>query len=142
VAVPGRRGYFRLVDDLELIRIVMSAANRGEMDVVTAHVHDDFLGIVPPSMSAEPDTYAGPAGVQRYFDLFHDTVEQLEIAVHDIEDAGDWLIATGTFAGTGRASGLPLALDATMGVQIRDGQLYRMEAFPSLEEAREELAGR
>jgi ketosteroid isomerase-like protein len=130
------------VDDIELIRAVLTAANRGDIDVVTALVHDDFLGIVPPSMSAEPDSYAGPAGVQRYFDLFHDTVDRLQISVHTIEDAGDWLVATGTFAGTGRASGLPLALETNMGVQIRDGKLYRMEAFPTLDEARAELSAR
>jgi ketosteroid isomerase-like protein len=130
------------VDDLELIRAVMTAGNRRELDVVADLIHDGFVGIVPPSMSAEPDSYEGAAGVRRYFDLFHEAVDQLEFTVSEIEDAGDWLIVTSSFSGTGRASGLPLALDAAVGVQIRDGKLYRMEAFPSLDEARREIAAR
>jgi ketosteroid isomerase-like protein len=130
------------VDDLELIQTAMDAANRGELDVVAALVHDDFLGIVPPSMSAEPDSYKGPAGVRRYFDLFHDTVDQLQITVRAVEDAGDWLIATAAFSGNGRGSGLPMSLDVAMAVQIRDGKLYRTEAFRSIEDARSELTRR
>jgi len=28
--------------------------------------HPDFVGVVPPELSAEPDTYRGHAGIRRY----------------------------------------------------------------------------
>jgi uncharacterized protein len=130
------------VDDRALIRTVMDAANRNEMDFVAAHVHDDFLGSVPPSMSAEPDSYEGPEGVQRYFDLFRETVDDLRIWIHEFEGAGDWIIAVGEVTGTGRASGIPIKLGVALGTQIRDGKLYRMEAFPDVDQARLVLATR
>src|SRR3954452_7190161 len=115
------------MDDLALIRTVMEAANRNEMDLVAELVHEDFLGIVPPTMSAEPDTYEGPEGVRRYFDLFRETVDDLEVSVHDFEHLGEWIVALGAVSGAGRASGIPVYLDVALATQIRDGKLYRIE---------------
>src|SRR3954454_18488444 len=125
------------MDDLALIRTVMEAANRNEMDLVAELVHEDFLGIVPPTMSAEPDSYKGPEGVRRYFDLFRETVDDLEVAVHDFEPVGAWIVVLGAVSGAGRASGVPVNLDVAIATQVRDGKMYRMEAFPDLEQARQ-----
>jgi ketosteroid isomerase-like protein len=130
------------MNDRELIRTVLDAANRNEMEAVDALVHEDFLGVVPPSMSAEPDTYAGPAGVRRYFDLFRETVDNLVIRVDDFEQVGDSLIVIAWASGTGRASGVPVAIGVALAAQVRDGKVFRMEAFPDLEEARRELESR
>jgi ketosteroid isomerase-like protein len=112
------------------------------MDVAAALVHDDFVGVVPPSMSAEPDTYEGPDGLRLYFELFRDIVDDLEFSITDFEDVGEWTIALGAAAGTGHVSGLRVTLDVAIGTQVRDGKIFRMEAFPDLEHARSELATR
>lgn len=130
------------MDDRALIRSVMEAANRNQMDLVAALVHEDFLGIVPPSMSAEPDTYKGPEGVRRYFDLFRETVDELEVSVYDFEHVGAWIVVLGGVSGAGRASGIPVNLDVALATQIRDGKLYRMEAFPDVDQAKRDLAAR
>lgn len=130
------------MDDRALIRSVMEAANRNQMDLVAALVHEDFLGIVPPSMSAEPDTYKGPEGVRRYFDLFRETVDELEVSVYDFEHVGAWIVVLGAVSGAGRASGIPVNLDVALATQIRDGKLYRMEAFPDVDQAKRDLAAR
>jgi ketosteroid isomerase-like protein len=127
------------VDSRQLIVACLEAANRNEMDAAAALVHDDFVGVVPPSMSAEPDTYQGPDGLRRYFELFREIVDDVAFSITDFEDAGDWTIALGAAAGTGRVSGLPLNLDVAIGTQVRDGKIFRMEAFPDLEHARREL---
>jgi ketosteroid isomerase-like protein len=130
------------VDNRELIVACLEAANRNEMDVAAALVHDDFVGVVPPSMSAEPDTYEGPDGLRRYFELFREIVDDVAFSITDFEDVGDWTIALGAASGTGNVSGLPLNLDVAIGTQVRDGKIFRMEAFPDLEHARRELRAR
>jgi ketosteroid isomerase-like protein len=130
------------VDSRELIVACLEAANRNEMDAAAALVHADFIGVVPANMSAEPDTYEGPEGLRRYFDLFREIVDELEFSITNFEDVGDWTIALGAAAGTGRVSGIRLMLDVAIGTQVRDGKLFRMEAFPDLEHARRELGAR
>jgi ketosteroid isomerase-like protein len=130
------------VDNQELIVACLEAANRNEMDMAASLVHDDFVGVVPPSMSAEPDTYEGPDGLRRYFELFREIVDDVAFSITDFEDVGDWTIALGAASGTGNVSGLPLNLDVAIGTQVRDGKIFRMEAFPDLEHARRELRAR
>jgi ketosteroid isomerase-like protein len=130
------------VDNRELIVALLEAANRNEMDAASALVHADFVGVVPANMSAEPDTYEGPDGVRLYFELFRDIVDDLEFSITDFEDVGDWTIALGSAAGTGHVSGLRVSLDVAIGSQVRDGKIFRMEAFPDLDHARRELAAR
>ena len=56
------------------------------------YIHEDFQGVVPPSMSAEPDTYEGHEGIRRYFRLFEETVEDLEFVFREVIDDGDQVI--------------------------------------------------
>jgi ketosteroid isomerase-like protein len=125
----------------ELIVAAFEAANHGDLAQIGEFIHDDFLGVVPPDMSAEPDTYAGPAGAKRYFDLWRETVDDLDIRFDAFEDLGDWTIATGAVSGRGRVSGLPVSLTVALATQFRDGKLFRSRAFPDLETARAELHG-
>ena len=125
-----------------LITAVVDAVNRGDIDTVAGLVHRDFLGIVPPELSAEPDTYSGPDGVRRYFELFAEAIEDLRMRVDGFDDVGDWTVAHGLFTGVGKASGLRMDLPAVLATQVREGKLYRMEAFPTLEAARSAVAER
>ena len=127
------------MDDEATIRAVMEAANRQDVDAVAALTHDDFLGVVPPQMSAEPDTYKGPAGVRRYFELFNEIVDGLSWSVGELEQLGDWILAPVRAEGTGRISGIAVNLDVVLATQLRDGKLYRIQAFPNAEDARREL---
>jgi ketosteroid isomerase-like protein len=124
------------VNPQEVIQASLDAANRDDLDAVAELVHDDFIGTVPASMSAEPDTYEGRPGIQRYFQLWHEIVDGLAITAERYEQAGDWTIAVCEVTGTGRSSGLPLQDEVAIATLLRDGLIFRMEAFPSAEEAR------
>jgi ketosteroid isomerase-like protein len=130
------------VDDEGTIRAVIEAANRQDIDSVAALAHDDFLGVVPPHLSAEPDTYKGPDGIRRYFELFNEIVDGLSWSVGDLEQLGDWILAPVRAAGTGRISGIAVNLDVVLATQIRDGKLFRIEAFANADEARRSLDAR
>ena len=119
---------------------LIAALERADPDQIAPYVHPDFVGVVPASMSAEPDSYRGLEGVRRYFALFRETVDDLVFRVQPVEQRGEWIVLETHITGTGRSSGVPVELRAAGTMQMRDRKLLRLEGFPTLEEARESLA--
>jgi ketosteroid isomerase-like protein len=128
------------VSDREALQAAIDCIKRRDYEALLEHVHSDFVGVVPPSMSAEPDSYLGHEGVKRYFALFEDAVDDLLMSFEIIEERGEWTLAYGTITGQGRASGIPFDATLVSGVLMRDGKIARMDGWPTLEEAREALA--
>src|SRR6266516_3349082 len=93
--------------DRAALETAMDAIRRGRVDELVDYVDPDFEGVVPPDLSAEPDTYAGPEGVRRYFELFDETVDDLRFDPELREDLGDWILVEIHITGRGRSSGLP-----------------------------------
>ena len=118
---------------------LIAALEAADVDRIAPYVHPDFEGVVPASMSAEPDSYRGLEGVRRYFDLFRETVDDLAFRVHPVEQHGEWIVVETHITGTGRSSGVPVELRAAGTMQMRDGKLLRLEGHPTLEEARSSL---
>ena len=47
-------------------------------------ISDDFLLVVPPSMSAEPDSYQGPEGARRYMDAFEGVIDDVRFSAGEL----------------------------------------------------------
>ena len=56
--------------NVEIVREGFDAFNSGDMRRILALAHTDFEAVVPPELSAEPDTYRGHDGIRRYFQSF------------------------------------------------------------------------
>jgi ketosteroid isomerase-like protein len=52
--------------DVARARAALAAFGTGDLDHLVRQFHPDFVGVVPPELSAEPDTYRGHAGIRRY----------------------------------------------------------------------------
>ena len=104
------------------------------------HLSPHFEGVVLPSVSAEPDSYKGHDGVRRYFDLFDDVVDDLRFASGEMEEAGNWVIADVFIRGRGHSSGAPMEMSVAMAVQVEDGQIARIVAYPDRATARSAVA--
>jgi ketosteroid isomerase-like protein len=120
----------------EAIEAALSAFSSGDPEQVVRHIAEDFEGVVPASMSAEPDRYVGHAGVRRYFETFEDAIDDLRFENRLAGRHGEWWLVALRVSGQGRGSGVPIALDAIVACLMRDGKLVRMVAYPSVEEAR------
>jgi len=129
------------MSDLEVLKTALDAMGRGDVDALIAIVHPDFVGEVPPSMSAEPDSYTGPEGIRRYMAAFDETVEELRWVPITIEQVGDWMVVDLELTGRGRSSGAPFEFRAAGTVEMRDGKIVRMVGYPTLEEARAAVSG-
>jgi ketosteroid isomerase-like protein len=125
----------------EGLQALLDAIQGGDVDQIVRHVDPDFHGVVPPSMSAEPDAYSGVEGIRRYFELFRETVDNLRFEVLEVEEHGDCAIASLGISGVGRASGIPFDASVFTLIEMRGGKMARMDAYPTLEEARASLQG-
>ena len=122
-----------------LLSALLDAAGRRDLDAVVALTDPEFEGVVPSSMSAEPDVYRGHAGVRHYFESFWEIVDDLRIDLEEFEEVQGWTIALGHARGSGRASGLPIDNRIAIACLARDGLLHRMQAYPDMDQARRSI---
>ena len=112
------------------VREILDVLNDEGVEAVLPRFAEDFEGVVPPELSAEPDAYRGHDGVRRYFDSFRDIVDDLRFDAEMIVDVADGrVVALGLITGHGRASGIPTELRVPLAIRMRGGKLARMDAY-------------
>ena len=95
-------------------------------------VAEDFHGVVPPELSAEPDTYDGHDGLRHYFDSFQEIVGDLRFDAEELVDVAPGVVAArGLITGRGRESGIPVEMRVPVLYRIRDGKVTGIEAYPT-----------
>jgi ketosteroid isomerase-like protein len=94
---------------------------------------------IPPSMSAEPDTYHGHDGARRYFAGFDGMLEDLTYEPLELIPEGRWVLARVRLTGRGVSSGLEVGLESVVVHELENGKITRLIAQPDLESARAAL---
>jgi ketosteroid isomerase-like protein len=125
--------------DLQLVRRLFAALETGDIEAVIGLFADDFVLVVPPSMSAEPDTYEGRDGARRYMAAFDGAVDDVRFRAEELHAEGGCVLALVNVTGRGAASGLPLSMHAASIIRVRDGEITAIESHPDLATAREAL---
>ena len=119
-----------------IVREMLDALNNDGTEAALEWFAEDFHGVVPPELSAEPDSYDGHDGVRRYFDSFHEIVEGLRFDAEElVEIAPDTVAARGLITGQGRESGIPIEMRVPMLMRLRDGKLVEMSAYAEWDDA-------
>jgi ketosteroid isomerase-like protein len=109
---------------------MLDTLNEEGVDAALEWVAEDFHGVVPPELSAEPDTYDGHDGLRRYFDSFQEIVADLRFDAEElVEVTPDAVAARGLITGRGRESGIPVEMRVPGVYRIRDGKVITIEAF-------------
>jgi ketosteroid isomerase-like protein len=128
--------------DLQLVERLFAAFATGRIDAITEFIADDFVLVVPPSMSAEPDTYEGPEGARRYMNAFDGVLDDVRFHADELRAEEGCVLALVRVTGRGATSGLPVELGAASIIRIRNGQIASIESHPDLATAHKALAGR
>jgi ketosteroid isomerase-like protein len=119
-----------------VVRQMLDALNNEGVDAALKWFADDFHGVVPPDLSAEPDSYDGHDGVRRYFDSFYEIVDDLRFDAEELVELGpDVVAARGLITGQGRESGIPIEMRVPMLMRLRDGKLIGMEGYRDWDDA-------
>ena len=119
-----------------IVRQMLDTLNEEGTEAALEWFAEDFHGVVPPELSAEPDSYDGHGGVRRYFDSFHEIVDELRFDAEELVDLGpDTVAARGLITGSGRESGIPIEMRVPMLMRLRDGKLVEMSAYADWDDA-------
>jgi ketosteroid isomerase-like protein len=122
-------------DNIALLKQGFEALNSGDEARILAFAHPDFETVVPPSLSAEPDTYRGHEGIRRYFELFDETMYDVHFHGERYWEAGDSVVAIVRLTARGKTTGIPVEQVIAQVWTLRDGRALRAQTFPELSEA-------
>jgi ketosteroid isomerase-like protein len=108
---------------------------RGDLDAIVA-LADPDVTFVNPDSALESGTRHGPEGLRAGLGGILDAFEHLRFVQERITDLGDRMLATGTFKGRGRGSGMELpATPFAIVITLREGRMVRFEWFADAAEA-------
>ena len=105
------------------------------VDGVLEFIHPEFVAVVGPELSAEPDEYRGHEGLRRYFAGF-EGMEDVRLRPEAMIEEGDRVLVPFVLTGRGASSGIEVEQRAVQAWTVRDGKAVRVEAFTDLDSAR------
>jgi ketosteroid isomerase-like protein len=119
-----------------IAREMLDTLNNEGVEAALPCFTEDFHGVVPPELSAEPDSYDGHDGVRRYFDSFREIVDDLRFDAEELVEIGPGAVAArGIITGRGRESGIPIEMRVPILMRLRDGKVAGMAAYREWDEA-------
>ena len=80
-------------------------------------------------------TYRGHDGIQRYFESFRETFEQIRFEPEDFADAGDAVVVAICMTAVGKLTKIPVEQHNAGVWTVRDGKVSRIDTYASFEEA-------
>ena len=119
---------------IELVRAIIAALNRGDVDGMLAHMDPDFEW-TPLESSPVSSVSRGREQVRRYVEDWIGTFEGLRLDLEDLTEVADRVVATVRGEGRGRASGLQLDNRFCQVWTVRSGMAIAMEEHATREEA-------
>jgi ketosteroid isomerase-like protein len=119
---------------IELVRGIVDALNRGDVDAMLEHMHPDFEW-TPLEASPVARVYRGRADVRHYVEDWLGTFESIRLDLDEPAETGDRVVAVVRAHGRGRASGLQLETSFCQVWTVRDGQALAMEEHATREDA-------
>jgi ketosteroid isomerase-like protein len=126
-------------ENVDVVREMFEAFNSEDIERMLAFTHPDFEVAVPPSLSAEPDTYRGLDGMRRYWESFQDAMEEIRFQPGRVADTEQGVLVEMHLTARGRQTGIPVE-QRVIGVwEIRERKAFHIQVFPSLDDALEVL---
>jgi ketosteroid isomerase-like protein len=124
---------------IEVLERMFAAFEQGGVEAALEFIDPDFVVVIGPELSAEPDVYRGHEGVRRYFAGFEGMEDVLLTPQEFIEDGERVLVPT-VLSGRGASSGIEVEQRVVQAWTFRDGKAVRVEAFADLDSAREAVS--
>jgi uncharacterized protein len=125
---------------VELVRGIIQALNRGDLDAMLGHMHPDFEW-TPLETSPVARVYRGRAQVRRYVEDWLGTFESLRLELEDPTQVADRVVVEVRGHGRGRASGVELETRFCQVWTLREGTAVAMEEHATREQALANVAG-
>lgn len=118
---------------------MFAAFEDGGVEAALEYIDPEFVAVIGPELSAEPDVYRGHEGVRRYFAGF-EGMEDVLLTPQGFIEEGERVLVPTVLSGRGAASGIEVEQRVVQAWTIRRGKAVRVEAFADLNSAREATA--
>jgi ketosteroid isomerase-like protein len=125
--------------DVAVVRRLFELYASEGIEAALEVMDEDIEIVIPPDVSAEPDTYRGHDGVRRYFAGFDGMLEDIRYEAFELIPEGQYVLAVSRLAGRGVTSGLEVDLHTVVVHAVEGGKITRIVPYPDLESAREAL---
>jgi ketosteroid isomerase-like protein len=126
-------------DNVAVVRRLFELYADGGIEPTLEVMDEDIVIVIPPEVSAEPDTYRGHEGARRYFAGFRGMLEDVRYEAFELIPEGSHVLARARLAGRGVSSGLEVELQTGVVHTVEGGKITRIVPYPDLEAAREAL---
>ena len=123
---------------VDLVRGVVEALNRGDVEGMLARMHPDFEW-TPLETSPVARVYRGHEQVRHYVEDWIATFENLRLDLEEPTEVGDRVLVVVRGHGRGRGSGLELNNRFCQLWSFRSGTAVGMEEYATREQALAEL---
>jgi ketosteroid isomerase-like protein len=127
--------------NVEVVRRLFELYGSGGLEAALAVMDEEIEIVIPPTMSAEPDTYRGHDGARRYFAGFEGMLEDVSYEALELIPEGEHVLVRARLGGRGASSGLEVDLESVVVHTVEGGKITRIVPHPDLESARDALAG-
>jgi uncharacterized protein len=127
---------------IQLVREIIEALNRGDVDGMLARMDPDFEWRPLESSPVAGGVYRGHEQVRRYVEDWLGTFDNLRLDLEDPTEVADRVVAVVRGHGRGRASGLKLNNHFCQVWTVRGGAAARMEEYATRAQALAELGSR
>ena len=125
--------------NVEVVRNLFELYASGGIEAAIEVADEEILIVIPPDVSAEPDTYRGHEGVRRYFAGFEGMLEDVRYEAFEFIPEGQHVLAVSRLAGRGVSSGVEVELQTVVVHTVEGGKITHIEPHADLESAREAL---
>ena len=125
--------------NVEVVRRLFELYESGGVEAALEVMDEDIVIVIPPDVSAEPDTYRGHEGARRYFAGFEGMLEDVRYEVFELIPEGQHVLARSRLGGRGVSSGLEAGMDTIVVHTVVGGKITRIVPYADLESAREAL---
>jgi ketosteroid isomerase-like protein len=121
----------------EVVRRAFDAFNRGDLEAVFAAAGREFEYIATGVIPGAGGVYRGVEQYRPFMERWWGEFAQPNVQVHELVDAGERVLASVTFRGRGKQSGVETTWSLWQLWTTRNGKLVRGQGFINREEALE-----
>jgi ketosteroid isomerase-like protein len=124
-------------ENVEIVRQAYEAFNRGVIEGAVANIAPDFEYVSTGAIPGMEGAAQGREGFRRYLESWWGEFDEPRVDTHELTQADDQVVASLTFRGRGKQSGVETSWDIWQAWTMRDGKAVRGQGYTSREDALE-----
>jgi ketosteroid isomerase-like protein len=124
-------------ENVEIVRQAYGAFNRGDIEAAVANIVPDFEYVSTGAIPGMEGAARGREGFRQFLESWWGEFDEPRVDTHEVTEADDQVVASLTFRGRGKQSGVATSWDIWQTWTMRNGKAVRGQGYTSREDALE-----